>query len=118
MSITLGSYSTLPNTLADGGCKRTDVEKATRQVMADGSLIKRFISGRWRWHLSWDVNATNFGNLDAAYVAARATGKTFKPPDTATTWTVVASGWQETPYTSAGGATRYKVEFDVEETTA
>ena len=118
MSITLGSYSNLPNTLLPDGCQQDEVEKSAQWVMADGSVHKHSISLRWRWRLSWDVGATDFGNLQLAYAVAVGTASSFKPPDTSTTWTVVASGWKATPYSVLGGTIRYKVSFTVEETTA
>jgi hypothetical protein len=117
MSMTLGSYTTLHDTLNDGGCTREAVDTARSWVMANGTLVKHAMTSRWRWRLSWDVNAVQYADLAAAYAAAVPAVKTFKPPDSASYWDVVASGWQDETYNTSGGA-RYKVSFVVEETTA
>jgi len=69
------------------------VEKSRVRIQAqqrtiDGSLKQHIVAIKWRWRLTWDLLTTaEYGTLVAELIRQEA--MTFKPPDTASTYTVV-----------------------------
>lgn len=107
MSTTLGA-TTLPDPVS---CTMGAEETAVQRRMANGALRTTIVARDRRWQLSWaGLNTTDRGTLRTAYEIAG--NQTFKPPDTATTYTVhVAAGsWQEDQRPMASGI-RYWVSF-------
>lgn len=86
MSVTLGSYTTLPN--PSQARQRIEAPGQVR-TMADGSLVSHRKCARYTWDYTWEVATASLANLVAAIEAAILATKTFKPWDTASTYSVV-----------------------------
>lgn len=116
MSVTLGTYDTLPNP-DEGQARCTEEAVAAEWPMADGSLARHVVTTRLTWDYQWTAGGTDYSNLVAAYNAAKITTKTFKAPEAATTWTVTVKGWSDETITANGGF-YHRVRFTIMETTA
>ena len=123
MSWTLGAYTTLRNPLNAEAKPRRDGAAFEVWRMADGTVRKHVVGAeRWIWEPAFDVGASDYTNLLAAYVAADADtdGVDFVSWDTgdAGTYAAIVHGWDDDAYTVAGGTIRHRVRFVIEEQTA
>lgn len=123
MSWTLGAYTTLRNPLNAEAKPRRDAAAYEVWRMADGTVRKHVVGNeRWIWEPVCDVAGTDYTNLLAAYAAAgaNADGVAFVSWDTGDsgTYAAIVHGWEDDPYTAAGGTIRHRVRFTIEERTA
>jgi hypothetical protein len=84
MSVTLGSYSSLPDPVS----ATTEVAApGAAWEMADGSEVAHFLTTRYVWKYTWRGTTSAMADVITACEAAIVATKTFKPYDTSTTYT-------------------------------
>lgn len=116
MSVTLGSYNTLPNPVKS---RKSQVAPGVVLTMADGSERRQVFTTRYVWEYEWVARSTDLTNVRAAIAAAITAEKTFKPWDEAGTYTVAVDGasvTDEPEGVTSDGA--YRVGCSIRELTA
>lgn len=86
MSVTLGTYTTLPNPVS---ARRRVVAPGQSRTMADGSLATHRKCARYVWEYAWEGATADMADVIAACEAAILASKTFKAWEAAPTYTVV-----------------------------
>lgn len=116
MSVTLGAYDSLPNPVT---ARRRIVAPGQTRTMADGSLASHRKCIRYVWEYVWEGTTAAMADVVTACEAAVLATKTFKPYETATTYTVDVDpeSYSAEPVEDSDG-NAWRVTATIRETTA
>ena len=118
MSTTLDGTTLADPLWGDEGYTKQSVDVGARHDTVDGKVHLDYVKTRYRFSLKW--GGRSLAEKDAAhaeYLDALAGAVTFSPPDTASTYNVLAvqNSWKESYFVDRGGTPRYSFEMQLEE---
>lgn len=118
MTTTLNSTTLADPIWEEDGYTKESIDVGARHETADGKIHFDYIKTRYLFSLKWrGKTETQKNTAHTQFLAALAAVVAFSPPDTASTFNVLAvqNSWKENYFTDSGGTRYYSFEMKLEE---